>query len=66
MQTEATEQTHLLSRIDENMTTTMASIEGSTHQAARANVQSQKGYCWMYVVIAVELYILFTILFKYS
>ena len=66
MHTEATEQNRLLTHIDTDLTKTMSSIEGSTQDASRANAQSRKGYCWMYVVIGVELYILFMILLKYS
>ena len=66
IQTEATEQTYLLHRIDKDMDSTLNSIEGSTQQAAQANAQSRKGYCWLYVIIFIELYILVTILMKYA
>jgi hypothetical protein len=65
IQQEATEQTHLLKDIDDDMSNTVASIEGSTAQAHMVNTQSRKSYCWMYVVICVELYVLLTILIKY-
>lgn len=66
MQKEATEQTQLLKYIGTDMEDAVSNVEGRTRQAAEANAQSRKGFFWLYVLIAVELYVLCTILIKYS